>query len=342
ESASAFADDVLRYLHDEPVLACPASRWYRFGKFARRHKAGLAMAAAAVVGGLLAVTGLVVSNARIRQARTLAEERAEQIRQDLEHLRYADALLDRGRWYTGERRWDDAHAAYTKAIEIRPDHAAALVERGNLNAHLGLWDLAAADFARELQLREPDTSTRWFHQALLSVYLRDQERYHRICSRMQARFGGTRVPAFAGELIRTCVLAPDPSVDSAGLIKGAELLVAGHPYSGYHLYLLGMAHYRAGQPEQAVRRLREALKVDSAWQLPYPALAMAHHCLGQAAEARQALATAERILDQWTRQRYEKQEAHWVDHRGATAFWPAMWWDYLECQHYCREAKLLI
>src|SRR5262249_53673469 len=118
ESASAFAADVLRYLHDEPVLACPASRWYRFRTFARRPKAGLAMAVVATVAGLLAITGLAVSNARTRQAQELAEERAEQIHQDLKHLRYADALLDRGRWYGSERRWDDAHAAYTKAIEI--------------------------------------------------------------------------------------------------------------------------------------------------------------------------------------------------------------------------------
>jgi hypothetical protein len=38
ESASAFAADIQRYLHDEPVLACPPSAWYRFGKFARRRK----------------------------------------------------------------------------------------------------------------------------------------------------------------------------------------------------------------------------------------------------------------------------------------------------------------
>jgi serine/threonine protein kinase/Flp pilus assembly protein TadD len=44
ESASAFAADVQRYLHDEPVQACPPSAWYRFGKFARRNKRALAVA----------------------------------------------------------------------------------------------------------------------------------------------------------------------------------------------------------------------------------------------------------------------------------------------------------
>jgi tetratricopeptide (TPR) repeat protein len=342
ESASVFASDVLRYLHDEPVLACPASQWYRFRKFARRHKAGLTMASVAAVAVLLAVTGLAVSNARTRQAQKLAEERAEQIHEDLEHLRYADALLDRGRWYADGRRWDDAHAAYTKAIEVRPDHASALVERGNLYAQLGLWDLAAADFARELQLREPDTTSRWFHQALLSVHLGDREGYHKVCRRMGARFWGTPISAFACELIRACVLDPDPGVDSAAPVELADLVVADEPNLCYHLYLLGITKYRAGQHEEAVRRLRDSLNADPAWLLPYPILAMAHHRLGQAAQARQALEAAERVLDQWTRERYEKQGAYWIDHRGATAFWPVAWWDWMECQHYYREARLLI
>src|SRR5262249_14035441 len=46
-TANGFAMDVQRYLADEPVLACPPSAGYRFRKFARRNKGGLA------VGGLV-------------------------------------------------------------------------------------------------------------------------------------------------------------------------------------------------------------------------------------------------------------------------------------------------
>jgi serine/threonine protein kinase/Tfp pilus assembly protein PilF len=45
ETANGFAMDVQRYLADEPVLACPPSVGYRFRKFARRNKGGLAVAA---------------------------------------------------------------------------------------------------------------------------------------------------------------------------------------------------------------------------------------------------------------------------------------------------------
>jgi tetratricopeptide (TPR) repeat protein len=44
ETANGFAQDVQRYLADEPVLACPPSAGYRLRKFARRNKAGLAVA----------------------------------------------------------------------------------------------------------------------------------------------------------------------------------------------------------------------------------------------------------------------------------------------------------
>jgi serine/threonine protein kinase/tetratricopeptide (TPR) repeat protein len=44
ETANGLATDVVHYLADEPVQACPPSTWYRFRKFARRKKAGLAIA----------------------------------------------------------------------------------------------------------------------------------------------------------------------------------------------------------------------------------------------------------------------------------------------------------
>src|SRR5262249_29617793 len=46
DTVSALAADVQRYLHDEPVLACPPSRWYRFRKFATRNKAAMLTASA--------------------------------------------------------------------------------------------------------------------------------------------------------------------------------------------------------------------------------------------------------------------------------------------------------
>jgi WD40 repeat protein/serine/threonine protein kinase len=77
ETASAFAADVQRYLHDEPVLACPPSAWYRFRKFARRNRRAVATAAAVALTVVLGVTGLAASTvliARALQAETRAND----------------------------------------------------------------------------------------------------------------------------------------------------------------------------------------------------------------------------------------------------------------------------
>jgi serine/threonine protein kinase/tetratricopeptide (TPR) repeat protein len=75
ETASAFAADIENYLHDEPVHACPPSRWYRFCKFARRNKVALVVA----TGACVALVLLAVSNVQLHlaQARVEAARGAE-------------------------------------------------------------------------------------------------------------------------------------------------------------------------------------------------------------------------------------------------------------------------
>ncbi|HKR26905.1 MAG TPA: serine/threonine-protein kinase [Acidobacteriaceae bacterium] len=73
-SAAELAADIRRYLHDEPIVARPASTTYQLRKFARRHKA--------LVGGVAAVfavlvLGVVASTWEAVQARR-AQKRAEQ------------------------------------------------------------------------------------------------------------------------------------------------------------------------------------------------------------------------------------------------------------------------
>src|SRR5207253_9811445 len=57
---SAFALDIERYLHQEPILARPESAWYRMRKFVQRNRLAVG-AAAAVVAALGIGTGLTVA-----------------------------------------------------------------------------------------------------------------------------------------------------------------------------------------------------------------------------------------------------------------------------------------
>ncbi len=57
-SAAAFAADVLHFLHDEPIVARPATTWYQLRKFARRNRG---LVAGTILGTAALVVGLVVA-----------------------------------------------------------------------------------------------------------------------------------------------------------------------------------------------------------------------------------------------------------------------------------------
>ena len=73
ETASELARDVERYLHDEPVLACPPSARYRLGKFVRRNR-GPVLAASLVL--LALVGGVIGTSFGLLRARTRRQGRA--------------------------------------------------------------------------------------------------------------------------------------------------------------------------------------------------------------------------------------------------------------------------
>ncbi len=63
QSAKELADDLNRYLHDEPILARPASAWYQFRKFAQRNKVlvtsvGLAIVSFPIITVIITVLAL--------------------------------------------------------------------------------------------------------------------------------------------------------------------------------------------------------------------------------------------------------------------------------------------
>jgi len=75
-SALALAEDLRRYLADEPVLARSDSAAYRVRKFMRRHRGGVA-AAAAIFASVAAGVAGVVWQARMAHAESLRAERVK-------------------------------------------------------------------------------------------------------------------------------------------------------------------------------------------------------------------------------------------------------------------------
>jgi serine/threonine protein kinase/predicted Zn-dependent protease len=356
-TANGLAADVERYLHDEPVQACPPSAWYRFRKLVRRNKVLFVASAAVALVMLASIAMLLVNNIRVRQeqARTQAEmlraeeaeklaiHRADEINQMMERLKEANELVDTARYFATDRRWDDASMAFTRAIKARPEHAPAWEGRGQLYASLGLWDLAAGDLAYAGKLQEPVNATNWLQLALTRAYVGDVAGYRAACARMAERLQGSSVNRFTIDLVRACVLTPESRADPVDLARKAEAIVAVEPQVAWFRHALGAAYYRAGKYEKAVERLRESLDAHPNWgagPINYPYLAMAYHRLGRHDEARRALDAAQAALDQWTDARHEaSRRSYWVISQGATDYWPVFWWDWMVGQITCGEAR---
>ena len=93
-TANEFADDILRYLHDQAVLAGPPSATYRLRKFARRHKTALGTVAVIAVAFLLGIAGTTWQAIRATHQRDRAVAAEEQARTEAAIARAINEFLN--------------------------------------------------------------------------------------------------------------------------------------------------------------------------------------------------------------------------------------------------------
>jgi WD40 repeat protein/serine/threonine protein kinase len=166
ESASSFAADVQRYLHDEPVQACPPSAGYRLRKFARRNKTAMTTAAALVLAALLAVGSFAVSYLRIEESLQHEKQAKDELVQALYYQSVASAAHERTknrpalaeelleqcpprlrgwewhyvkRWpFAGSLKLLHENDAAVHRVAWSPDHR--LLASGSLDGRVKVWD----------------------------------------------------------------------------------------------------------------------------------------------------------------------------------------------------------
>lgn len=350
-SAAALAADLDRFIEGAPILARRRSWPERAGRWCQRNPlvaslaAGLAMAVVAgFVGILWQWRGAEQARSREQLARGEADLRARETQQGMERLQQSSVLRDRARAHLTQRSWDDADAAFTQAIELRPDDARTWEERGELlYARLGLWDFALADFRRAFAIQEPAVPQRWHWYALLLKQSGDSQGFRQLCALMDERIRTLDLPYHAYDRVRTMSLVEDDSKVGGYLLGVAEV----PSFAGQHVagcrYLQALANCRAGRYEAALERCRQSLEaVDGSIcrELNYPIQAIAYQGLGRMDDAKQALAQAESTLDGWTRLRFDAESPdHWTLSMGATDAWPVSCWDWLELTNYIGEAR---
>jgi eukaryotic-like serine/threonine-protein kinase len=177
---------------------------------------------------------------------------------------------------------------------------------------------------------DPSNVYYWFKDAPLRLHFGNVEGYRLDCREMLARFGQTSDPQIAEQTAKTCLLAPDAVSDLGPVVQLAERAVTQDPQSAWFQLARAAADYRTGHFAQAIERLNRTLSLDREnepsidhWgkqnlciaPTAHLFLAMAHHHLGHAREARQAVqeATKGQILDlrwhSWLRLQIIRSEA---------------------------------
>jgi serine/threonine protein kinase/Tfp pilus assembly protein PilF len=225
ETATEFAADVRRYLNQEPIAARPPSPWYRFSKFARRNKVLLS---ATTVALSALVLGTVVSAWQAWRA-TVAQGEADRLRQEavdsVEHLKQANVLLDNARANADGQRWAVAYQQYTTAAELQPAHYPVWSGRAALLVRLGLWERAATDFSKALDLDATANNPGWWGVPQLFLYAGDQGAYEKVLSRLHAELEGANDSFSKMVLLRGNLATSNSMMNSDQLVAWAEALL---------------------------------------------------------------------------------------------------------------------
>jgi Flp pilus assembly protein TadD len=309
-SAGELARDLKRFLDDRPLLARRTSWAGQIQRWRRRNPIVASLAASITILLLMAAVGAAAAAHYFRElahreerARGEAEQLAREIAESLEQQTRFYRMLQSGQNHLAQAHLAQSHADYSEAIRLRPDNPAAWSGRSLLYNVVGMWDAAGADLKRSFQLLPPGEVSHWFSLAALPLAAGDDAGYQRTCVEAERLFGAFGGPRNSYWVAAACTLGPDACVDPEYSIHLAERALASNPQSQEYLSLLGRAHYRAGQWEQAMHRLQQHTAQDTGWDSSeaWPVLAMTCHRLGRDEEARYWLEKTRRSLDEITR-----------------------------------------
>ncbi len=185
-SPSDLAADLHRYLHQQPVLAGPPSASYRASKFIRRHRFGVAVAAAAAVLLIAFAVTMAVQARHIAKERDRANREAETSKRVSQFMasmfKVADPHQARGNTITAREILDKASKDIHTGLAKDPEVQAQMMHlMGGVYDNLGLYPQAQSLFADAVEIRKrvlgPENSDTLKSMHGLCRPLREQGQY---------------------------------------------------------------------------------------------------------------------------------------------------------------------
>jgi serine/threonine protein kinase len=333
ETANGLAMDVGRYLNNEPVVARPPSRRYRFQKLVRRNKivftAG-ALVLLSLLAGLGLSTWLFIREREARHGQIILREKAEIAEQRAE----AREKINQSAIYVHQGKFDDASKLLgeVKSPLPKPSYDGVLAYRtvGEWLALQGRWDESAA---RYLGLMEIDKLDPWGavtldYQACGVVLMESGkvQEYDFFCRTTIDSFATTTNGDAAGRILKTCLLLPpdanllqhmQPLGDAAG--KFFQSLGPQQLWT-WSAVPVGLWQYRTGNFDKAIESCRRCLSENDKTTAQNATLrlilAMSIYQNGAAASAHAQLAQAKETIDAWFKkgiQSGDDKYGHWYD-----------------------------
>ncbi len=213
---------------------------------------------------------------------------------------------------------------YTLLLEIEPGAGWIHAGRAAACAYLKQWHQAAADFLHATEI-DPGIHLHWYSLAVARLGAGDEEGYRRARAEMLRRFRDLRNPAVSNHLCYCCVAVPAQPEEAEAMIRLAECGFDSRPIP---VRISGALNCRAGRYEAAIADLeKSSLSFPRrAWDWLF--LAMAHHRLGHAEEARKCLKKATEWIEETNR---SESTNSWIG-----------WSEPVEVEHLLSEARALI
>jgi serine/threonine protein kinase/tetratricopeptide (TPR) repeat protein len=179
--------------------------------------------------------------------------------------------------------------AFDKLIELRPKDTHLIVCRARDHLRHGRNKEAAADYRRVI--RERPVSEDWLEACEAYVLTGDESGYRELCQALIEKAGDKPDPFTCFVLARCSSLSGTSGLEPARLIAWAKQALEGSRPAWY-LHALGLARYRAGDFEAAIKQLEQSngtAWTDIAKGQNWLVLAMAHAKAGRPDDARRCL-----------------------------------------------------